>query len=548
MVRDLRRLADTNFDVLVVGAGIYGVAAAWDAAQRGLSVAIIDRGDVGSGTSFNNLKTIHGGLRSLQALDFRQMRLFIRERRALVRLAPHLVRPLPFIVPTYRDPRRSAALMRVALAINELVSHDRHEGVTDGSRHLPPGSIVSRDECLALNPAIDSAGVTGGAIWHDYQMRNADRVTLAFLLSAVGAGAAAANYVEATGFLTEGGRVVGVTAEDRLGGASLTLRAAVVLNAAGPWAGTLLAGLPGGGPPSPAPRFSRAMNLVTRPVARKHACGGLAGGRFLFLVPWRDVSILGTSHDVHDSTPDDVTVTRWDLEAFLADAREAFPLARLTASDVRLIHRGLLPMVAGRGSRVSLLRESLVVDHRRDGVSGLVSMFGVRYTTARHTAADAVDAVFRQRGVETPPPCRTAALPLAGGAIDDVRSFDHTVRQRQVPGVSEMALARLAASYGTACDAVLELVREHPALSAPLSVDCKVMRAEIAYAARAEMALTLADAVLRRTEAGSAGHPGADALEAAAAVMASELGWDERQTRNEVAAVERWYQRMAPPQ
>lgn len=438
--------------------------------------------------------------------------------------------------------------MRAALAINELVSHDRHEGVTDVSRHLPPGAIVTRDECLELNPAIDSAGVTGGAVWHDYQMRNADRVTLAFLLSAVGAGAVAANYVDATALLTEGGRVIGVTAEDRLGGASLTLRAAVVLNAAGPWAGTLLAGLPGGGPPSPAPRFSRAMNLVTRPVARTHACGGLAGGRFLFLVPWRDVSILGTSHDVHDSTPDDVPVTRWDLEAFLADAREAFPLARLRASDVRLIHRGLLPMVAGRGSHVSLLRESLVVDHRRHGVPGLISMFGVRYTTARQTAADAVDAVFRQLGVETPPPCRTAELPLAGGAIPDMRSFEHAVRQREVPGVNEQALGRLAGSYGTACDAVLRMVRDHPGLSAPLGRRCAVMGAEVAYAARAEMAVTLADAVLRRTEAGSAGHPGTDALEAAADIMAHELGWDEGQTRNQVAELEGWYQRMAAPQ
>jgi glycerol-3-phosphate dehydrogenase len=432
--------------------------------------------------------------------------------------------------------------------LNDMMASDRHEGISDPARHLPGGAVVSRDECLALNPGIDPAGVTGGAVWYDYQMHNTDRVTLAFLLSASEAGAVAANYVRVTGFLTEEGRVIGVSAEDGLSGSTLEIRARVVVNAAGPWAGPLLAGLPNGGPPLPAPRLSRAMNLVTRPVARAHACGGIAGGRFLFLVPWRDVSILGTSHDVHEGTPDDVTVNRWDLEAFLADAREAFPHAALTAADVRLIHRGLLPMVAGHGSQVSLLRESVVLDHRQHGLPGLISMFGVRYTTARQTAADAVDAVFSQLNVQAPPPCRTAELPLEGGAIGNIRNFERAVLLRQVPGMAADALERLASSYGTAYDAVLQIVRDRPELAAPLGRRCKVTGAEILHAARAEAAMKLGDAVLRRTEAGSAGHPGTDALEAAASVMASERGWSEQQTRHEVADLEGWYRRMTPPQ
>src|ERR671911_2608487 len=129
MVRELRRLADTRFDLIVIGAGFYGAIAAWDATLRGLSVALIDKSDFGAGTSFNNLKTLHGGLRSLQSFNLAQMRLFIRERRALARVAPHLVRPLPFVVPTYRHPKRSATLMRLALAISDAVSYDRHAGL-----------------------------------------------------------------------------------------------------------------------------------------------------------------------------------------------------------------------------------------------------------------------------------------------------------------------------------------------------------------------------------------------------------------------------------
>src|SRR5690606_6321033 len=146
MERDLRRLADTRFDALVIGAGIYGVATAWDLATRGLSVALIDRGDIGGGTSLNSLKTLHGGLRSLQAMDLRQMRRFIRERRALARIAPHLVRALPFIIPTTGRLSRSRLVMMLALAINDAVAGDRNDGISDPALRLPRGQVVSREE------------------------------------------------------------------------------------------------------------------------------------------------------------------------------------------------------------------------------------------------------------------------------------------------------------------------------------------------------------------------------------------------------------------
>jgi glycerol-3-phosphate dehydrogenase len=540
MVRDLRRLADSRFDVIVVGAGFYGAVAAWDATLRGLSVAIIDKGDFGGATSFNNLKTLHGGLRSLQSLNLRQMRLFIRERRALARVAPHLVRPLGFVVPTFHHPARSRLAMRVALTLNDVVSSDRHEGLSDPGLQLPAGQTMSREECLRLNPVIEQHGVTGGALWHDYQMHNTDRMTLAFVLSAAERGAAAANYVEATGLLRDGARVAGVTVRDGLTSDTFDLRGSVVLNATGPWAAQFLGDL-GAQRTAPALLLSRAMNLVTRQVSVAQGCGGRAGGRYLFLVPWRDVTLVGTSHDVHQGGPDALAVTRWDLEAFLADVREAFPHAHLTAADVRLVHRGLLPMVSGQDHDVRLLRESAVVDHSRDGIDGLVSMFGVRYTTARHTAARAVDAVFRRRGVTQPPPCRTDQTPVIGGAIGNKESFLRAVLLRNIEGVSADMLRRLAITYGTFYDAVLHLLRDDPALALPLGRECPVSGAEVLYAVRHESAMRLSDALIRRTEAGSAGHPGTDAIERAGAIMSGELGWDEWRMRHEIAEVEAFY-------
>ncbi|HYB96847.1 MAG TPA: glycerol-3-phosphate dehydrogenase/oxidase [Vicinamibacterales bacterium] len=541
MQRDLRRLADTKFDVIVVGAGFYGVTAAWDAAQRGLSVAIVDKDDFGAATSFNNLKTLHGGLRSLQTLNFAQMRLFIRERRALARILPHLVRPLPFVVPTTRNPRRSSLAMRIVLAVSDAVASDRNEGLPDPGTHLPDSRILSKEEALRLNPVVSPEGVTGGALWYDYQMLSTDRVTLSFLLSAIDAGACAANYVQAHRFLQQNGRVTGVRVEDRLTQETFTIRGSVVLNAAGPWAASLLADLPPSAQGGPPPRLSRAMNVVTRRIIDDTACGGLVNGRYLFMVPWRDVSMVGTSHDAFDGSPDELQVSRWDLEAFLKDAREAFPHANLNASEVRLIHRGLLPMISGDGSRVRLLRESQVVDHARHGLPGLISLFGVRYTTARYTAQRAVDAVFRTLGHDAPPACRTAQTPLQGGSITHMDNFLKAVMLRDIEGIPSDSLKRIATIYGTGYDRVLQMARDVPALGKPLGKDCPVLGAEILYAVRTEMALKLTDALIRRTEAGAAGHPGDDAVARAAAIMARAHGWDDWRTRHEIAEVEAFF-------
>jgi glycerol-3-phosphate dehydrogenase len=283
------------------------------------------------------------------------------------------------------------------------------------------------------------------------------------------------------------------------------------------------------------------MNLVVKPIVETHACAGLVEGRYLFMVPWRDVTLVGTSHDALDGGPDDLQVTRWDIEAFLKDARVAFPHARLTAADVRLVHRGVLPMVSGDGTNVTLLRESVVVDPGRSGIAGLISIFGVRYTTARHTAQQAVDAVFRALGHQVPPPCRTAETPLAGGSIANVESFLKAALLRDVDVVSADTLRRIAASYGTGYDAVLQIAREAPDLARPLGARCPVTGAEILLAARQEMAVKLADAVIRRTEAGSAGHPGEDALERAASILAHAFDWDESRRQKEIAEVEAFY-------
>jgi glycerol-3-phosphate dehydrogenase len=576
--RDLRRLADEAYDLLIIGAGVYGAAMAWDATQRGLKVALVDRGDIGAGTSFNNAKTVHGGIRSLQHGQYREMREYLRERRALARIAPHLVHPLPFLLPTYGKLSRHKLPLRAYFAMYDLLTSDRNEGV-DPARHLRASELISREECLRRHPALDPTGVTGGIVWHDCQMYSGDRVTLAYARSAARAGAAVANYVEAVTLLTgkgdnagargangagsagvwTGDRVIGATLCDTLTGETFDVRATLTVNATGPYSSELLSPLTAvRAVPAVVPALSVAMNVVVRPLARDCAVGGAAQGRLFFLAPWRDVTIGGTSHEPYRGTASALRVTAAEVARLLDDLNVAFPGARLGLDDVRLLHRGLLPSHADRtGTRVALLKHSRVRDHREDGWSGLMSVVGVRYTTARHTAEQATDLALRM--LNRPAiPSRTASTPLVGGDIDDYAAFmreagcDEAGRASRTAAPAGSASSgnaslgratceRLSRLYGTERVRVEAIAAKAPVLAQPISAHCPVLGAEIVFAVREEMAVHLTDALLRRTDAGSAGHPGADALENAARVMGGILEWNDERRREEIAAVERVY-------
>src|SRR3984893_8574113 len=230
MTRDLDQLTDRTFDVLVVGGGIYGLTIAYDAAQRGLTVALVERDDFGSGASFNHLRTIHGGLRYLQTLDLCRARESIRERRALARIAPHALRVLPFALPLYRSVMKGRMAMRAAFILDRAVAFDRNRGVPALHR-LPGGAVLSRAEAIDRFPGLSRRGLTGAAVWHDYTTVEADRLTLSWALAAVEHGAVLANYVEAVAPLLSERRALGVRAVDRRSGRELEVSAKVTVNA-----------------------------------------------------------------------------------------------------------------------------------------------------------------------------------------------------------------------------------------------------------------------------------------------------------------------------
>ncbi len=482
MIRDLPRLAEREFDVLVVGGGIYGLTIAYDAAQRGLSVALIDRGDFGAATSFNHLKTIHGGLRYLQSADVRRMRESIRERRTFARIAPRWVAPLAFAMPTGSSLTRNAIVMRTALAIDALIGRDRNDGV-DSTRRLPAGRVIAGADCREL---FDGAmhSVASAAVWHDYQTINGDRLTLSFAKAADAHGAVLANYTEALGPLTAARRSGGIRARDNLTGQSFDIRARVVVNAAGPWTVMLLdrSGVRMKWP------LIKAMNLVTsRPARHAALVGTTRSGRALVLLPWHGRTLIGTSESPAGREPDDQDAKREEIDAFLTEIRGTFPALGLTSDEITLVHRGIVPASLARG-RTSLLGQSRIIDHAREGgAPELISIVGVKYTTARAVAQRTVDLILRK--LERPPArCGTASAVLPDAAIDD----------------------------------------RHP--SDPIS-----------HAIQEEMACTLTDVVVRRTGVGALGYPGDAGAGAAAGRMQQLLGWSDERVQSELAALRAFY-------
>ena len=477
MKRDVGALAAREFDVVVVGGGIYGAAAAWDATQRGLATALLEREDFGAGASWNSLKTVHGGMRYLQKGDLRRLRQSARERRTLLAIAPALVRPLPFFVPAYGHGATGREALAIGLALNELLTSDRNRSLPPG-RQIPRGFTVGPAEALRRLPGLARRALTGAALWHDAQASSSERLTLAFVHAAAAAGAVCANHAEAVGLLRAAGRIAGVAARDSQTGRTLEVRARLVLNCAGPWCDEVLAlsGLRRAAAP-----LLRARNLVLRRApAVPFAVGGRSAGRFLFVVPWQGRTLVGTSYEPAQALASDPL-------ALLDEAAAVFPWAGLERADVALVHEGLVP---GRGDASGLSTRPRLQDHEtEDGLPGLLSVQGVKYTTARLVAEQAIDLVARRLG-RALPPCRTAVTPLPLA-----RPLEGSLEQRAREALHD------------------------------------------------EMALTLSDAVLRRLDLGTGGPPEAGQLECVGRVMADELGWDGARLSAERAALAGRYPR-----
>ena len=472
MRRNFPALGEEVFDVLIVGGGIFGAGIARDAALRGLRVALIDKADFASGTSSRSSKLIHGGFRYLEQAAYRLVMESCRERQILQRIAPHLVKPLPFLLPVYQGDQRSLGKMRIGMALYDALALYRN---TARHRGLSPTATVEKE------PQLAKQGLRGSIMYYDCQEDDA-RFCVENVLHAVQLGAVALNYCELSSFVSQNESIVAARVEDRLGAGSIEVRARCFINAAGPWVDRV-AGLAGARDSYLKP--TKGVHILLPKLTDHHAIAFQAkrDGRIMFVLPWNDCSIVGTTDTDYSGNPDDVHAEPADIEYILAEVRALFPDVRVDFSDVITTFAGLRPLLhQGNGANPSARSREWQIIHHGDS---FMSIAGGKYTTYRAEAQKIVDELLRKLR-EKPRECKTAQIPLP----------------------------------------------THPLIADQLIADSPTVYAShIRRACEAEFATSVDDVMRRRTSLALSRFGGAETAATVAQIMASTLGWTETQMR-----------------
>ena len=513
-------------DLLVIGGGITGGGIARDAALRGLRTALVDAGDFAGGTSSRSSRLIHGGLRYLEHYEFGLVLEASRERRVLLAIAPHLVRPLRFLFPLYRGGRVPPWKLRAGMWLYDVLArfHNTHL-----HRWLAPR------KALEAEPELRDRDLQGAAMYWDAQTDDA-RLVVATLRGAAQAGALVANYTAVTSFVRAEGRIVGAVLRDSVSGEERIVRALSVVNATGPWVDRVRRL----DDPNAAPllRLSKGAHaIVRRDRLGLHDAVTLASpidGRVMFLLPWNDLAYIGTTETEDDVPAEAVRATGEDVIYLLRSANAVFPRARLSPNDVIATWAGLRPLLApdrdvpaGRVSREHRLVES---------PSGLVTIAGGKLTTFQVMARDAVDLVAQRLrqldGRPLPPRAPTDTLPLPGGEIAALDVMMQSARMKELPPTTAR---HLVDSYGTESAAILNLVAKNKVLGGPLVAGRPEIRAEVIYAVDREMALRLSDVLIRRLHLFYEDpQHGTGVAANVARKMAELLGWDSTREDDEI--------------
>jgi glycerol-3-phosphate dehydrogenase len=529
------RSFDRPFDVIVIGAGINGAGIARDATLRGLSVLLVDKGDVGAGTTSRSTRLVHGGLRYLEHFEVPLVRESLRERETLLHIAPHLVHPLSFLLPIYEEHKRRPALIRMGMMAYDALSLDKS---------LERHRMLNREQALLREPGLRSEGLKGAAAYYDAQAEYPERLALENALDARRFGAVVLPYMRVTA-LERGGldRITGVSLHDELHDVDYRARGGVVVNAAGPWVDQVLAEVGRvGGPEGPGPLIggTKGSHLVVAPFpgAPREAvyAEAVGDGRPYFVVPWDGRYLIGTTDTRYEGDLDDVVATDDEIAYLIDETNRLIPGAALTPEQVLYTYAGVRPLpVAPDGDESAITRSHVIHDHGagEGGVQGLLSIVGGKITTYRRLSEETVDAVVKKLGRKAGK-CSTGQLPLPGGTAYSFDGFRE--RFRATSGLSVDTANRLLRIYGTRAAEALDWADAAPQLREPFDMDSGAIGAEVVFSLRTELAETLADVLLRRTFVGYNSHAGLDAADAAAELAVRHVGWSDERAAHEVAA------------
>jgi len=523
----LDALSARPVDLLVIGGGITGAGIARDAAMRGLGTVLVEQGDLGSGTSSRSSRLIHGGLRYLEHGQLRLVWEANRERRVLLGIAPHLVRPLPFVFPLHRGDRLSLWRLAAGMWLYDLLAL---------FRNVAAHRMLGKRALLEREPMVRERGLLGGARYFDAQCDDA-RLVLATARSAAQHGAAIATYIAVEDFEWAADRVIGVRVVDRLTGVRGTIRAAAVVNAAGPWVDRLRTLEHPGCPPLLRPTKGAHVVVLRARLGHREAITFLSpiDGRVMFALPWGELSYIGTTDTDAPESPDTTAASADDIVYLLRSVNAQFPNARLGMEDVRATWAGLRPLLAPVDGRApsSRSREHAIVTGR----GGVIAVAGGKLTTFRVMAAEAVDralAELARRGVTIRTgSARTDEEPLPGGETAELAPFRE--RAGEI-GLAQATADHLVRHYGTESGGIVNLAAIHRELQQRIHPDHPAIEAEVIHIARRELACKVEDVLVRRIHLyyETRDH-GVAAAGRVAELLGRELGWDSERALLEAA-------------
>jgi glycerol-3-phosphate dehydrogenase len=527
-VTRLNGIDSASFDAVVIGGGMAGAGVARDLALRGASVVLFEKGDFASGTSSKSSKLIHGGLRYLELFDFKLVRESLREKKTLERLAPHLVRPLPFLVPVYRGSKRGLITVRIGMWLYDLLTPGRER---ERFRVLRPL------DALTLEPSIQADDLRGAGYYFDDLLLFPERLCLENALSAARHGARVHNYCEVEAVTRGAGGIDGVRVRDLLTGRVHTVRASVVVNCAGPWVDRLreLAGVSDAG--RRVLRTTKGIHCMLPRMTERAVYLSTADDRMIFVIPWREFSMVGTTDTDFDGDLDRLSATRAEVEYLLDAVRPALPDPRVAFDQVIYTYAGVRPLAFEEGAPASKVsRDHKVVVEGPEG--RFLSITGTKLTCFRSLAEQVGDHVMRAlgRGERS----RTALLTLDGldeeaGKIEG-RAWMDVSADMAATGLSRETMQTLVEIYGRAYPRVLDLARKLPDGTARLCPSNPDIVAQLHHALAEEMTVSLQDFLLRRTVIGQSACLGLDCYEAIGRRMSALAGWSSRRLDAELEA------------
>jgi glycerol-3-phosphate dehydrogenase len=510
------------YDVIIIGAGINGAGIARDAAMRGLRVLLLDKGDIGGGTSSFSTRLIHGGLRYLEYGELGLVRESLREREVLLRIAPHLVRSIPILIPIYQNARRGPWTIRAGMIAYDLLSF---------AKTLPRHRMLTRAAALQQAPGLSLAGLAGAAIYYDAQVEFAERLVLENVLAAQQHGADIVTYARVDHFIVEDEVLRGVEFTAELDGSNNSARGNLIINAAGPWIDQVLD--QSGAKEKRLIGGTKGSHLIVAPFPGSPAVAlyteAHADGRPFFIIPWNDNYLIGTTDIHYEGNLDQVEATPDEIDYLLDETNRVIPGANLSRDQILYSYAGVrpLPFVDGNDER-RITRRHFIRRHSRH--ANLLSIVGGKLTTYRSLAEETVDLLFKKMERDSPR-CATGKVPLPGAVDSETASPKLSI----AVGFPQKVNERLVRIYGRRAAEVLELASQDPSLGTTFNAEADAIAAEVVFSFTREMAMTLADCLLRRTMIGLNSSQGIGDDLAAAEIAQKYLGWSEDRARKEVS-------------